>query len=606
MHSMQRVVPLVLPLALVGTLSASVYGIVAAAAGHTQADTRPQAGAAQADAPTPLAARAPDAIERVTWRTRTLVGDERLTQWPLAIRLDSLTFLDAVMRADAAVVNFVEGWSTQQVSAVIQKPLDHRLSADEIAALRRQMGTIRLLTYRVVTLSADPAERRQVLAFARAMGATTVLVPGGTKVDGLDTVAEEIGVNVAVASGDANPGALVRALDGKGRRLGIGLDTGLLTQQGITPAAAVTAAGSRLLHLNLRDASESLFHELNRLNVRPVALTLDLNGVVKAPGDIFPAIEAFEAVVQPAYGQHFTAFSKTRPIRWDLVSPREAAGLSATALAQANDTLRQKIVAAVPARPFATPKKPRKLLVIESLHGMSHNTIPHTNVMIEHFGKATGAWTAVFDNDLSNLTYPKIAEYDAIFLNSIVGELFADPRIRDSVARYVREGGGLGGIHGTPWASRNWNEFADMIGAQDAPHRIEKGVMKVYDAASPLVAALRDRPLPFAEEYYRFRHEGRARLRWDQVRVLLTVALDDPSVEPRPWTGYTRPDRTYPVSWVRTYGKGRVFYSSIGHMPETFMTPALVSHLLAGLQYVAGDLEADATPNPPTPVAGSR
>ena len=65
----------------------------------------------QPQAPQPLAQRAPDALERVTWRTRTLVGDERLTQWKFAVPSDGVgvpTFLEAVVRADAAVVDFVE------------------------------------------------------------------------------------------------------------------------------------------------------------------------------------------------------------------------------------------------------------------------------------------------------------------------------------------------------------------------------------------------------------------------------------------------------------------------------------------------------------------
>ena len=87
--------------------------------------------------------------------------------------------------------------------------------------------------------------------------------------------------------------------------------------------------------------------------------------------------------------------------------------------------------------------------------------------------------------------------------------------------------------------------------------------------------------------------------------MLVTVALDDPKVEPRPWPGYKRPDNIYPVSWIRTYGKGRVFYTSIGHMPETFYTPELVGHFIAGVQYALGDLDADATPNPPSPASFS-
>ena len=137
-----------------------------------------------------------------------------------------------------------------------------------------------------------------------------------------------------------------------------------------------------------------------------------------------------------------------------------------------------------------------------------------------------------------------------------------------------------------------------MIGAKSAPHRIEQGIMKVYDPASPIVKPFGGKPLNFREEYYRFEHQGPNRLRWEDVRVLLTVDLDDPSVEPRPWTGYKRPDNIYPVTWVRSYGKGRVFYSSLGHMAETFMTPAIVGHFLAGVQFLLGDLEVDTAPNP--------
>ncbi len=57
-------------------------------------------------------------------------------------------------------------------------------------------------------------------------------------------------------------------------------------------------------------------------------MTLDTTGVVSAPGDVFRAVEAFEAAVQPAFGAHFTEYSKTRPIRWDLVHARRNETLS--------------------------------------------------------------------------------------------------------------------------------------------------------------------------------------------------------------------------------------------------------------------------------------
>jgi type 1 glutamine amidotransferase len=524
-----------------------------------------------------------------------------------------------VVRADALVVNFVEAHRGQAIGGTMTKPLDERLSADEIAAVRAGMGPIGLSTYRVEHIGADAAEQRRVLQLAKALGARTVVLTNGSLPPGLGVIAAEIDVVVAALATPASLADLLKSLDGQDAHLGVGIDTGAWLEAGRLPATALAAIGTRLRYLNLRDRAAmgpssrnvrlgegagnigALFDELERRNVRPLAMTLDTSAIVSAPADAFAAVDAFERTVQPAYGRHFNAYAKTRPIRWDVVTPARGETLTAAETERRIAETRRRIEAALPARPLSTPAKPRTLLVIESLHGMSHDTIPHTNVMLERFGASTGAWRTVFSNDLANLLPGRIEAYDAIFLNSIVGELFADPAVRASVDAFVKNGGGVAAIHGTPWASRNWDTFTEMIGAKDAPHRIEQGIIQVYDRNSPLTRPLGGRPLPFKEEYYRFHIDGARRLRWSDVRVVLTVDLDDPKVEPRPWNGYTRADRIYPVSWIRTYGRGRVFYTSIGHMPETFMTPGLVGHMLAGVQYALGDLPADATPNPPGP-----
>ncbi len=542
--------------------------------------------------------RAPDALERVTWRTRTLVGDERLTNWKFAIAtagLRGLTFLDGVVRADAAVVDFVEGSSTQNVSAAVPKPLDWNLTREEVADIRARMGTVKMVAYRVDNFPRDAAGQRKLFEFAKAMAVETLVTNAKLELTGPAALADEFGINLAcLLLPPQTASDLTGRLQALTRRVGVGAS-----------AADALAVGNRLMYVNVGGATPEVFRELNRRNLRPLVLALDPSALENASSDLYRAIDAFEATVQPAFGANFTEFSRTRPIRRDLARPARGETLTDAEIARRSEETLLKIRAAVPPKPYATPKKPRKLLVIESLQGMSHDTIPHANVMLDEMGRITGAWTTVFDNDLDNLKYPKIKEYDGIFLNSIVGEFAADLEVRDGLARFVREGGGLGGIHGTPWASRNWDEFAEMIGSQSAPHRIEQGVMKVYDAASPLMKPFGGKDLNFREEYYRFEHEGRGRLRWDKVRVLMTVALDDPKIEPRPWNGYKRPDNIYPVSWIREYGKGRVFYSSLGHMPETFMTPELVGHFFAGVQYLLGDLDADATPNPLPPGSGA-
>jgi uncharacterized protein len=582
----------------------------------------------------PAFPRAADALERVTWRTRTLVANDRFTNWDLAIPGMGLTFQEAVIRADAALVPFVEASSTQRVSPQVQKNLDYNLTPSEVAAVKAGRGeNVRVGAYRVESLPADAQARRRVFDFVQEIGATTIVVPGSTPIDGLDALAEEFKVNVAVLN--SSPETL-KSMEGRSRRLGIGIDTGQWAQDGVNAREAVARVKDRLLYVLLRDRSarganaqnvplgkgvanlREFFTELERQDNRqismrlggdgspvvttrmPIAMTIDTAGTVKAPGDTFAVVSAFEDAVQPAYAANFLEFSRTRPIRFDVVTPSRGETLTPADIERRADETRAKIDAAIPNKPISSPKKPRKLLVIESLEGMSHNTIPLTNVMIQRMGEKTGAWTTVFSNDLNNLRYPKVKEYDAIFLNSIVGEFLPDPAMRADLVRYVNEGGGIGGIHGTPWASRNWDEFAEMIGAQSAPHRIENGILKVYDKDNPIVRPFNYEDLPFREEYYRFEDQGNGRLRWDKVRVLLVVDLDEkvPASTDKPWTGYKRPDKVYPVAWIREYGKGRVFYNSMGHMNETFMKPEIVGHFLAGMQYILGDLDANATPNP--------
>jgi type 1 glutamine amidotransferase len=64
----------------------------------------------------------------------------------------------------------------------------------------------------------------------------------------------------------------------------------------------------------------------------------------------------------------------------------------------------------------------------------------------------------------------------------------------------------------------------------------------------------------------------------------------------------SRPDSDYAVSWIRSYGKGRVFFCILGHNPTLFDSPELAKYFLAGIQYILGDLDADSTPSAKLPV----
>ena len=58
-----------------------------------------------------------------------------------------------------------------------------------------------------------------------------------------------------------------------------------------------------------------------------------------------------------------------------------------------------------------------------------------------------------------------------------------------------------------------------------------------------------------------------------------------------------RTDGDFAMSWIKDYGKGRVFYCALGHQKEIFWDPAILRHLVDGTQFVLGDLECDTKPS---------
>ena len=85
-----------------------------------------------------------------------------------------------------------------------------------------------------------------------------------------------------------------------------------------------------------------------------------------------------------------------------------------------------------------------------------------------------------------------------------------------------------------------------------------------------------------------------------RVRVLMSIDIEKTDLSQgrgcaRPCV---RPDSDYALSWIHNYGKGRVFFTSLGHTPAFFTEPNLSDFFFRGIQFVLGDLEADARPIP--------
>ena len=563
----------------------------------------------------------PSPVGRSGWRVPTLDFRVELgpcLNWKVGVpasAFSGLTLSEAVIGTDTVALGYVEGSNTQWVSPEIRKNLDYNLTPVELTAAKNRLRKfgVQMAAYHVDSFGPDESTRRKVFEFAKSLGVEMIVAaPEPASLPAIDKLANEFGINVAIESLGRKetpaywqPKRVLTALQGRSSRIGVCVDTGAWLREGINPKESVAQLKDKLMAVSLRDLSsltpagrevplsygagdvKQILQELYRLKVKPLFLILNTTGAVDATADLARSVDGFEQAVLPVLGDYMVQRSKLLAIR----GPNEL-----------TDEVKQQIEAAIPRVAPAKPKKPRKLLIMDERG--PHSTVPHGNYALELLGKKTGAYEPVLSNDLDNLKYDKIRQFDAVMLNSTEVDATADPAVREGLLRFVREGGGLGGIHATAWTAAFWPELMEMMGASQGPHRRpEKATWKIDDPDSPLTKAFGGQPFTYTEEYYRMTDTGPQGTYYsrDKLHVLISIDVEQSPDFNSGRVPFIRKDNDYAISWIRGYGKGRVFYSGLGHMTDMFMQPKLGEHILAAIQFLLGDLPADTTPSAELP-----
>jgi type 1 glutamine amidotransferase/sugar phosphate isomerase/epimerase len=264
---------------------------------------------------------------------------------------------------------------------------------------------------------------------------------------------------------------------------------------------------------------------------------------------------------------------------------------------------RQRIEAAIPTKAFVKPRRPRKLLIFDLNVGYGgHGSIPTANTAFTLMGERTGAFETAISKDPSIFKPESLKQFDAVFLNNTVGNLFEDSDLRQSLLEFVYGGGGLLGVHGTsvaftrwPGAHEDWPEFGIMLGARGANHYDSKEhvFIKLDDPDHPVNQPFGGKGFDYRDEFFRV-HEPYSR---NRVRVLLSIDTDKTKFEGQPRGNCFREDNDYALAWVRNYGRGRVFYSTIAHNPYVFWDPKMLQFYLAATQFAMGDLAGPTVPS---------
>tara|TARA_B100001063_G_C16604596_1_gene472572 strand:- start:70 stop:783 length:714 start_codon:yes stop_codon:yes gene_type:complete len=150
--------------------------------------------------------------------------------------------------------------------------------------------------------------------------------------------------------------------------------------------------------------------------------------------------------------------------------------------------------------------------------------------------------------------FEELIKYDLIIQSVTLGQISENQEA--NLVKAVRSGVGIAGAHGGLADSfRNNTNYQFMIGGQFVKHPGDKVKFKINMLDDELTEGLDDFEI-FTEQYY---------LHYDpNIEIIANTKFNG---ETFPWIE----DVVMPVSWKKTYGKGKVFYISIGHDPNEFM-----------------------------------
>jgi type 1 glutamine amidotransferase len=257
----------------------------------------------------------------------------------------------------------------------------------------------------------------------------------------------------------------------------------------------------------------------------------------------------------------------------------------------------------------------RKILFFTKSSGFEHSAISWKNTkpsfaeqVLLDLGKQHD-WEFTFSKDGSKFSPEYLKQFDAVFFYT-TGDLCSEgtdkqppmsPAGKQALFDYVRGGKGFLGSHSAsdtfhtdnesqkgPERYKNHGDKADdyvkFIGAEFIKHGAQQ--VATNTVTNPKFPGFEKVGASYAmnEEWYSLKDFT------PDIHVLSVI--DAPAMK---GTEYQRPP--YPSTWARKEGKGRVWYTAMGHREDVWTNPTFQQILIGGIKWALGDVKAEVQPN---------
>ncbi|MFQ3610296.1 MAG: ThuA domain-containing protein [Fimbriimonadales bacterium] len=222
----------------------------------------------------------------------------------------------------------------------------------------------------------------------------------------------------------------------------------------------------------------------------------------------------------------------------------------------------------------------KKLLVVTHTAGFRHgDSIELGEKILASLGERSGIFAVDYcrnADEVQKMLTPEFlrsGNYDGVVFLNTTGDI-GIPDLK-AFLDWIKEGKAFIGIHAAADTYHNRPEYLEMVQGQFAYHgRQTKVVAKVEKPDHPAVAHLAPEWAVF-DEIYLFKENNRR-----NVTVLLSLDR-----HPDDGTPNANKEGDYLLAWCREYGKGRMFYTALGHRLDVWESPEYQQHLVGGIQW---------------------
>lgn len=222
----------------------------------------------------------------------------------------------------------------------------------------------------------------------------------------------------------------------------------------------------------------------------------------------------------------------------------------------------------------------RAVLLFYKTNGFEHESISTGLIEITTQGENRG-WNVVSTNNGAFFNDDYLKKFKVVVFLNTTGDILTEEQ-EIAFEKFVSNGGGYAGIHAASDTEYDWVWYGDFIGSYFRDHSLfphtPEATIITENTKHHATSHLPKRWMK-SDEWYNFKNNVRNISGFEVI-----LSLDESSYDVGETDGM---NNDHPISWISEKENGRMFYTALGHTPESFTDSNSMQHILKGIEWAA-------------------